>query len=87
MSLYVFGGLNTFGYVYQNPLIYVDPDGHIGRRTGVIIICIALVCTDKGGGMFGGPIQIPSGPPRESTPIIAPRKTSFDGSETETVCT
>ncbi len=38
------GGLNTFGYVYQNPLMYVDPDGRRVKWNG----------TTRGGGLTIG---------------------------------
>uniref|UniRef100_UPI003BB5CF9C RHS repeat-associated core domain-containing protein n=1 Tax=Endozoicomonas sp. ALB115 TaxID=3403074 RepID=UPI003BB5CF9C len=46
------GGLNTFGYVYQNPLNYSDPDGQLpvfvvlGLINGSISVAATLISSD-----------------------------------------
>jgi RHS repeat-associated protein len=47
------GGLNTYGYVYQNPLSYKDPYGEIGLLGGTIGFVSAFGGTLATGGSFG----------------------------------
>ena len=60
------GGINTFGYAYQNPLVYFDPTGernflrHIVQVLGIVI-------------GFMGPPTDPSGP-KDIAPIEKPTK-------------
>lgn len=47
------GGLNTYGYAYQNPIAYQDPTGEIGLIGGTIGFVSAFGGTLATGGNFG----------------------------------
>jgi len=36
------GGINLYGYVYNDPINYIDPDGQIGLAAAVILTGLAL---------------------------------------------
>ena len=85
------GGLNTFGYGYQNPNKYVDPDGRLawvliplfggGSGTGTLI---------GGGALIGGCIALgPCNPlkPLQSSPSnIFPSATPKDAANDDEFC-
>jgi len=42
------GGINTYGYAYQNPIMYYDPDGKLGVVAIIAIIGGTAYATYKG---------------------------------------